>query len=165
MRATRLFITIGTAASAAAVIAAPGTSASGKFKGDVCKLLGAKQVLAVHVTTNCTQQKTATSSQGTVMTAVWGVNKPIGPRLSVGIFVPASSQFLTILKTSYKRGKPVGIGDWSRDDGLGNGGTADGISFAKGKYFVTISLTTKFDKPLKTSAPLVAAAKAIAGQL
>jgi hypothetical protein len=167
MRTRQLKIRLVAAAMVASAVAILVTTATaaGSFSGKVCSMVSAKQVLAVHVPTNCTQQKTVTSSEGTVQTGIWGKNSLAGPRLSVGIWKVANANFLTVLKSSHASGKPVGIGNWSREDGLANGKTADSVSFLKGSYFVLIALTTAPNRPLKNAKPLIALAKTVASKL
>ncbi len=147
----------GTAGSASA-------ATSSKFTGKVCPLLTANVVASVHVPANCKQQKTVKSALGTVATAVWGKNSVGGPRLSVGID-KASAAFLKAAVSSKPPGKSVGIGKWSGETGLANGRTADGIVFVVDGYYVTITLNTPPNKPLKSSAPFIKLAKIVAKQL
>src|SRR5271163_1972152 len=96
------------------------SSANAAFSGQVCPMLKAAMVAAVHVPSNCAQQKTETSSLGTVRVAVWGVNAVGKPRLGVSID-KASSVFLTVAESHKAPGNSIGIGSWSGEQGLANG--------------------------------------------
>lgn len=159
-------VAVALAAGCVVAVAAAAASAAGRASsGNVCGMVTAKQAAAVHIKLGCTQQKTVQNSQGTISTAVWGPNKITGPRLSVGIWKLSSAAFLAALKAGHASGKSVGIGDWSRESGLANGKTADGVAFEIHGYFVLIALTTPTNAPLSTPAPLIALAKTVAKHL
>lgn len=150
----------------AAVVAASASAAGTAFSGNVCSMVTAKQTAAVHVKLKCKQQKTVKNSGGTLWTAVWGpAIAVVGPRLSVGVWKVSSPTLLAAMKASHASGKSVGIGSWSRESGLANGGTSDGVTFVVHGYLVLITLATPTGKPLTTAAPLIALAKAVAKHL
>ncbi len=167
MRRHHLMIRVTAVAAAVGAAASLAGTASAGFSGNVCHMLKAKQVLAVHVPATCHQKKTATTAQGTIRTAIWGKNSLGGPRLSVGVWQVTNKAFLAAMKAPQGKGsgKALKIGNWARETGLGNGGTADGITLVVGNYVVLIALNTDPKRPLKNSKPLIALAKAVAKQL
>lgn len=158
----RLVVVSAVVGCLVAAAATPVSAAGRAVSGNVCGMVTAKQAAAVHIKLSCTQQKTVQNSQGTIQTAVWGPNKITGPRLSVGIWKLSNAAFLAALKAGHASGKSVGIGNWSRESGLANGKTSDGVAFVIHGYFVLIALTTPANAPLSTPAPLIALAKAVA---
>lgn len=154
------------AVSVTAVLATSASAAGTAFSGKVCGMVTAKQAAAVHVKLKCKQQKTVKNSGGTLWTAVWGpATAVVGPRLSVGVWKVSNPALLAAMKASHASGKSVGIGSWSRESGLANGGTADGVTFVIRGYLVLITLATPTGKPLATAAPLIALAKAVANRI
>jgi hypothetical protein len=149
----------------AALLAAAAT-ASTPFSGHICGLLAASQPRAVLVTSRCVEQKRVTNSLGTIWSGAWGVIAGGDPYLGITVTKPPASQYtfgLAMAKARTPGGKPVGIGTWSSESGLTNGGTFDSVSFAQHGYLVLIEVNAK-SRPL-SSARVVALARSVAAKI
>ena len=74
-------------AVAVASLAASAAGATGRFKSNVCGLLSAKQVTAVHgLTAKCTNAKPAQGPGSTIYVGNWAGQTARSPQLQVTVF-------------------------------------------------------------------------------
>jgi hypothetical protein len=151
------------AAAIAVALAAPVASARTAFNGNVCSLLSAKQVAAVHVPSKCTR-RTSSGSGVTIYVGTWG--SVSGPHLSVAVDAYQSTtgsafklakQYLGQLPNA-KKVSGVGGLAWESSQG-----TVTMLNFVVGHDVCNLGLTTA--QPVKSLAPVIALAKAIAAKL
>jgi hypothetical protein len=154
---------LAVAAAIAVVLAVPMASARTAFSGNVCSLLTAKQVAAVHVPSKCTR-RTSSRSGSTDYYGTWG--SASGPRLSVSVdaFQSTTSPAFK-LATKYlgqlRNAKKVsGVGSLAWESSVG---TVTMVNFVVGHDVCNLGLTTA--QPVKSLAPVIALAKAIATKL
>jgi len=145
---------------AVAVVAAslvPAATARPAFSGNACTLIPASRVAALHIAMKCTPAQVAGSWRG-----LWtGSN---GGRIYLMIVKPPAN-LLPQLKAS-ATGRPVnGVGSWALDAGLSAGNTGASVLFVVGPYWVNLGVATPSKWPLKSTAPVIAMAKAIAPKL
>ena len=147
----------------AAALVAPAAVARPAFTGNVCSLLSARQVAAVHVPSKCTHDS-STGSASTLYSGSWGT--ATGPHLSITVnsFQSARSSAFQLAKKylgQIPNAKSVGgIGSLAWASRQGNATT---INFVVGHVTCQLGLITA--KPPKSLAPAIALAKAIAAKL
>ena len=147
----------------AAALVAPAAVARPAFTGNVCSLLNARQVAAMHVPSKCTHNS-STGSASTLYSGSWGT--ATGPHLSINV-----NSFQSTRSSAFQLGKKylgqipnaksvsgVGTVAWASRQG-----NATMINFVVGHDTCQLGLITA--KPLTSVAPAIALAKAIAAKL
>ncbi len=147
----------------AAALVAPTAVARPAFTGNVCSLLNARQVAAVHVPSKCTHNS-STASASTLYSGSWGT--ATGPHLSITVnsFQSTTSSAFQLSKKylgqipNAKRVAGIGSVAWTSRQG-----NATMINFVVGHNTCQLGLISA--KPLTSLAPAIAVAKAIAAKL
>ncbi len=147
----------------AAALVAPAAVARPAFTGNVCSLLNARQVAAVHVPSKCIHN-TSTGSASTLYSGSWGT--ATGPHLSITVnsFQSTTSSAFQLSK-KYLRQIPnaksvSGIGS---DAWASRQGNETMINFVVGHSTCQLGLIGT--KPPTTLTPAITLAKAIAAKL
>ena len=151
------------AAAMAAALAVPGAGARTAFNGNVCSLLSAKQVAAVHAPSKCTH-RTSSGSAGTDNYGTWG--SATGPHLSVAVntYQSTTSSAFKLAKKylgelpNAKKVSGVGSLAWESSQG-----TVTVLNFVVGHDICNLSLTSA--QPSKSLSPVIALAKVVAAKL
>src|SRR4051794_10498833 len=107
MRLSSLSPALAIAAAVAASLAAGAAGATGHFKGNVCGLLSAKQVPAIHgVTAKCTSAKPARGPGSTIYVGNWAGLSVRSPQLQVTVSHYTDAGALQIATHNLKQGLP-----------------------------------------------------------
>lgn len=151
-----------------AAVAAPASLARPASAVNVCKLVNAKQLASLGVSSSC-RQTTIPGAGATHVTGNWGrVNvDPAALTLSVATYASRSGtvwqlglKYLKVVPGTPK--KVSGIGSQAYESG-GDGGTLASINFVVGNHIVSMSWRTK--TPPRTLTAFNAVAKSIAAEL
>lgn len=134
---------------------------------NVCRLLSARQLATVHVSTSCTHKTMPVRRQGTQVGTInlgnWGNLHQ--SHLSAGVYF-ISPAYVGIAKQKFfNGGTSAGVGDWSRWKGFANGMESAEIVFAVGNKIVDLNVAPGAKHPLKSKRQVIELAKAIAAQL
>ena len=159
----RLASALAVATAIAVALAVPVASAKTAFNGNVCSLLSATQVAAVHAPSKCTR-RTTSGSGVTDNYGTWG--SATDPHLSVAVDAYQSTTSSAFkLATQYlgqlpnaKKVSGVGSLAWESTQGA-----VTMLNFVVGHDICHLALTA--GKPLKSLSPVIALAKTIAAKL
>ena len=149
-----------------AAISVSGVPAATTFTGNVCSLVTASAIAAVHVDQTCQALQPLSSPSGSIARATWGSLLHPGENGSLGINVTSvTPSIYTEIVATYKA-RPhtsVGIGDWSMTNGLVNGKKGAIVEFALHDNLVVI--TVNAGKPLDSIDPVITLARTVSKRL
>jgi hypothetical protein len=155
-------------AVAAVAFAGNAAAARSAFKGDVCSLLGARQVTAIHdVSSRCANAKPSTGPGSTIYVANWAGKTPRSPQVQLTVSLYTDQGALQLAKRNLDQGLPgrpekvTGIGSAAYE---ATAAFSTGVHFELGKYIVAVTVTG-IGKPSWSNASVEDLAKAAAARL
>lgn len=159
-------IRVTVVAAALAALAALVVPTAGAARGSFCKLLSARQLAAVHVTSACTQSRAIPfKQQGTTVATITEVRWGHTGVVTAGVYA-VNSAYVSLARSKFDVGGPsAGVGDWSRFKGFANGKTDARLLFGVGNYVVDLDVSMPPTRPLKSEQQIVKLAAAIAAHL
>ncbi len=158
---------LAAAAAALAAVAALAAPAAGEAAAQLngCKLLSARDLAPLRVTTACTQHTLPFKQQGVTVATITEIRWGHTGVILAGVYA-LDSQYVSLARSKFDVGGPsAGVGDWSRFKGFANGKTGARIVFGIGHYVVDVGASMPPNRPLKSEQQIVKLAKAIAANL
>ncbi len=145
--------------------------AGGPFNGDICSLIGAKELSLAEVSGECVQKK-GTSPTITMSSAHWGENGNAAHWLAIMVSKPASNAefYYNVVKQGASRDRaPITIGDWAywKTERYNGDRRRGDIQFKVGPYIVLVSINDDNGAPdeVGIQQALFAIGKSIAAKL
>lgn len=159
-RGVRIAVVTATLVILGAVASADATAASSV---NPCKMLSAKQVAAVHVSTSCKVARGKPNPYYTGVSATWG---QLGGKSSVILSGNRVSNraYIGVWESQNAKGKSAGVGSWSRGSCARTGAFCI-VDFVVGNYVVQLQVAPPIGKPLASQKQFIAMAKTVAAGL